>query len=142
MKHELNEKELDVKLSSPVQQAIRHAVGSLPDESPSLAWRSALNARLLQAAARRRKMRVFGWMWKPAMGLAVAGALAVAFVMRMPTSADPSSKPDLEKALIGSYVDNAASYEVAGDNVSSGEMRDSDNQLRFDLGQEDVGATL
>ncbi|HVT13566.1 MAG TPA: hypothetical protein VHE55_14975 [Fimbriimonadaceae bacterium] len=137
MKREILEEELN----SPEQLHVRELVRALPDETLSLTWRSGLNARLQSEMVRRRKLNLFGWVWKPAVGLALAGALAVAFIIP-PKGSAPARGGELEKALVTHYVESTASWEVAGDGVSMGEVKDAVNQhtISVDPEQEDVGA--
>src|SRR5690242_12148641 len=100
MKDNLKGKDLDQELSSPAQTQMREIVQALPEETVSLSWRSDLNARLYAEAARRRKLNLFGWIWKPAAGLALAGALAIAFMLPMSKASAPESRGDVEKALV------------------------------------------
>ena len=144
MKDNLNGKDLDQELSSPAQMQVREIVQALPEETVSLSWRSDLNARLHAEVARRRKLNLFGWIWKPAAGLALAGALALAFMIRPPAPGSPETRSDVEKALVNSYVDNTASWEVTGDGITVNEVKETANPkpVPIDFDQEDVGATL
>lgn len=138
---EMNEESLDRELNSAAQLHVREVVRALPEETLSLAWRSELNSRLRSEMARRRKLNLFGWVWKPAAGIALAGALAVAFMVQ-PANPVPANGGELEKALVSHYVDSTASWEVAADGVSMGDVKDATNQhtIAVDPEQEDVGA--
>ena len=150
MRNEFNEsgEEQDRELSSPSQLRVREIVRSLPEETLSLSWRSDLNARIRAESARLRKRILFGWIWKPAAGLTLAGALAVAVVFRIPTlPRSPSlgiGKGEVERALIKTYVESTAAREAAVDGVTASEAKDSADGIlgSGDWDQEDVGATL
>src|SRR4051812_44518980 len=116
----MSDNDLDRELSSPGQELVREVVQALPEEPLSLAWRSDLNTRLHAVAARKKKLDLFGWIWNPAAGVALAGALAVAFVFRMPDvdHGVVATNKDVEKALVNTYVDSTASWEVAGDGIT------------------------
>ncbi len=130
---------LDEKLAAQAQ--IADAVKALPEEPLSLAWRSDLNTKLHAMAARRKKLDLFGWIWKPAAGVALAGALAVAFVAREPGMA-PVARKSIEKELVNSYVESTASWEVSTDGVSSVEAKEKSTQAPSEWDQEDGSATL
>ena len=69
---------MDERLESQDQIAISKVVASLADEEPSLAWRSQLNEKLMAVSVQQKKRRTFRlWTLRPALGLSVAGALAL-----------------------------------------------------------------
>lgn len=88
----------DEQLEGPEQQGIRNLVATLPDDEPSMAWRSQLNDRLraLPSQARRKWWELA---WKPTVGLALAGSLAVLVFVK------PSSAPTLESTPSVSVAD-------------------------------------
>src|SRR5579862_8678015 len=121
----MNEKEMDRRLQSPAQVQMGEVIKALPEETLSLAWRSELNTKLRAQAIHRRKLNLFGWLWKPAAGVALAGCLAVAFVFHEPAPQTPAASGGIESALVGDYVDSTASWEVAGDGASVSEVKDA-----------------
>jgi hypothetical protein len=145
---ELNGVDLDQELGSPGQQAMREVVRSLPEETVSMAWRSSLNTQLHAVAAKKRRLDLFSWVWKPAAGVVVAGALALAFMARTPLVDSPVTTgrgPDVEKGLMNAHLESTASWEVAGDGLTANEVRDGSAgsaAVSNDWEQEDVGATL
>ena|SRR5579862_7444889 len=138
----MDREEMDRQLSSPGQLQIRDAVRALPEEPLSMAWRSELNTQLRAVAVRRKKLNLFGWVWKPTVGLALAGGLAVALFVH-PTSPSRSGG-DIESGLVNHFVDSANAREVAGDGITPNESKDSagSSSATIDWDQEDVGATL
>ena len=88
----------DERLEGPEQQSVRNLVATLPDEEPSMAWRSQLNERLraLPAQARRKWWELA---WKPTVGLALAGGLAVLVFVK------PTPAPTLESTPSVSVAD-------------------------------------
>ena len=115
---------IDAKLASAAQCAMRDVVRALPEDAPSMAWRSGLNERLLVDAARRRRRARFFWALRPAAGLAFAGALTAVFVFRTspmnpaPTSHSvASSSSSLEAGLLSTHSQVAAFADVAGTGV-------------------------
>jgi hypothetical protein len=96
---ERNHHDLDEKLHLHEQMAMGKLVGSLPDEEPSLAWRSQLNDKL-RAMPARAKRTMWQVIWKPTAGLALAGALAVAVILLPQT-------PEVERPVPGAAVADA-----------------------------------
>jgi hypothetical protein len=133
----------DEQLSSPGQEQIREAVRALPDETPSLAWRSALNAALQNEAARRRRRVAFGWVWKPSAGLALAAGLALIVIAKLPSpTPTPRTDAGIERATVNSYLNSKSSWELTGDGLTTNEARDTDGSQDPDWFREDIGATL
>lgn len=112
---------VDHGLSLEAGLRIREAVRALPDETLSLTWRSDLNERLAAAAGRRKKARLAALIWKPAAGLALAGALSVAFMVKTAGAPGSSSPAGLEDALVRNHLENISAFDVAGVGVTSGE---------------------
>lgn len=147
MNEDLNLKgmELDRELNSDSQMRVREIVRALPEETLSLSWRSELNGKLREQVARKKRLDLAGWLWKPAAGVALAGALAIAFVARMPMHGPTAAHDGVENALVNSYLDSTAAWEVAGDNAGLGDAKDAAGKaapVSNDWEQEDVGATL
>jgi hypothetical protein len=133
----------DEQLGSPGQEQIREVVRSLPDEAPSLAWRSALNTALLKEAAKRRRRAALAWVWKPSAGLALAAGLALVFVARMPQPEPiPATDSGIERALVNSYLNSKTSWELTGDGVTANEAKETEGSMDPDWYREDLGATL
>ena len=141
---EMNERDLDRQLSSAAQKQVHEVVKALPEETLSLAWRSELNTRLRNEIVHKKRVNLFGWVWKPAAGVALAGALAVGFFFRTPEANLAPPSGGIENALVNHYVDSTASWEVAGDGATVGDTKDSApaNSVPVDNDQEDVGAIL
>lgn len=115
---------MDAKLATPSQEAMRQVVQSLPDETVSLAWRSALNEKVLAAAKVQHKRRVLYWFLRPAAGLALAGAMAAVVLFRQPT---PTSRPaastyGVEAALIAAHDDATRYNDITGSGLSPVEV--------------------
>lgn len=89
----VQEARLDEALNSPVQQSIAQGVKRLSSETPSMAWRSQLNERLLAEAAKKRaERRRRALVWRPVAGLAVASALTMAILIPNRNLAGPSGR--------------------------------------------------
>lgn len=110
---------LDARLNSEAQVAMRDVVRALPEDSVSMAWRSALNERLLaEAVTPKRRFAWLNFSWRPAVGLALAGALAGIIIFR-PNSAAPATSAhgataSLEAELITTHTQYATFVDVAG----------------------------
>jgi hypothetical protein len=118
--------EFDDKLLEGEGQALVHKlVAGMPDEDLSMAWRSALNERLLETAAHQRRRQRVAWFMRPAMGLAFAGALAAVVMIRTAPVGAPirTHSGALEAALVQDHRQNAFTSEVAGLGVNPLESR-------------------
>jgi hypothetical protein len=83
---------------------IRQLIQSLPEDVPSMAWRSQLNERVLVESTRLQKRRKLVWWSRPAAGFAVAGALAVMFLSRVTIESNSASDPaSFESALVSAH---------------------------------------
>lgn len=106
--------DIDEKLASASQQTMSQLVHSLPDDQPSMQWRSELNERLL-VVAKKKKRWAFTAVWlRPAVGLSVASALALLLVMELPGTKPNLPRPPVETALLVAH-DEAFKYsDVSG----------------------------
>jgi hypothetical protein len=140
---EKNGLDLDQELNSASQMQVRQVVKALPEEALSLSWRSQLNERLRAEEARKRKQNLAAWVWKPGAAVALAGALAVAFMTRLPDMGPVTNSPGVEKALVNTYLEGRASWAVAGDGITANEVKEAAVEPSpFQMDREDVGATL
>jgi hypothetical protein len=121
MNQPLNPKDLDAMLAREDQQRVRETVRLLKEEAPSMAWRSQLNERILAQAGKRRSRQRLWWIFTPSVGVAVAGALAIAVFFHNPSprsTGNPlpyaATAPSLEDSLIGLAHDNSVSDDVSG----------------------------
>jgi hypothetical protein len=118
----------DERLNSEAQQAIRQTVRALPEETVSLAWRSALNERVLQEAQLSKRRQRLAWLLRPAVGLAMAGAMAFVVVMRTPETKPISivrantAAAGLEAALVSTHRETAMLTDVAGVGLNATEV--------------------
>lgn len=119
-------KAIDDALSG--QQALRSLVKGLPEDSLSMAWRSALNERLVQEAAVRKRRARIGLFLRPALGLGLACTLAVLVMFHpsKPSVAAPSGDA-LEAALVTTHRQSTYAWDVAGVGLSPTDLpMDSD----------------
>ncbi len=108
-----NMNNLDEKLERT--EGLRGLVHSLPEETVSLKWRSELNERLLMDAA-KPKRSWFAWMWRPAAGLAVAGAVTAVVFMNAPKpvlEAKPTEGTEVASKLFHAH-ETAVAYRTFG----------------------------
>lgn len=112
---------LDAELNR--SEFLADAVKSLPEDTLSLAWRSELNERLFaEAAAGRRSSRRL-WVWRPALGLALAGALALAIYLPGANEANRPSptlgRSSVESQMANAHVDAVNALYVAGHGLAA-----------------------
>ncbi|MBX3118975.1 MAG: hypothetical protein KF784_07910 [Fimbriimonadaceae bacterium] len=114
------EARLDALLESKAQQTVSHAVESVPGEELNLAWRGNLNSRLVvESAKRKRRQRIFLAL-KPAVGLSLAGAMAVMVWVQQPSTvpAGPYKAP-IEMSLITAHQEAATVAELNGSTIAT-----------------------
>jgi len=122
----MNYDPMDEKLERASQQAIRSVVKGLPEDTLSMAWRSALNEKILAEAAVKPKGRSVVWFLRPALGLGLACTLAVVVLFRGHGVSTNSSLPNggdgLEAALMSVHQQTTLASDVAGVGLSPVEM--------------------
>lgn len=96
------------------QKLVGQLVSMLPEDVPSMAWRSALSEKIYAEHASFQKRRRFLWLTRPAAGILVAGALALIVLVRVPTK-QPSfaAGKSIESAVIDTYQQETAIHEIA-----------------------------
>ena len=118
-------KNIEEALGSQSQKAVARLVGSLPEDTPSMVWRSALNEKLALECGRVQRRRRFFFLARPALGLALACALGVLVYVRPAPIADvhprgnshavTQTKSDaVEAALVNLHLDDLRAMDVAG----------------------------
>lgn len=103
---------------------LKDAVRALPEDAPSLAWRSALNQRIHAEADSRRKARRVALFLRPVLGLGLAGALTLAVFMKGADSVPqvtPTSR--LEAEMVSAHQESVNSVMVAGRGLSAFEAK-------------------
>ncbi len=94
---------LDELLKSEPQLAMAHAVRQLPEDEPSLVWRSETNHKILEAGIRQRQPRS-PWVWRSALGLGLAGALAAVTLLSGPATIPSAAEPhDVEARIMRAH---------------------------------------
>lgn len=121
----------DKALASVGQEQVRQLVSQLPEDTLSMAWRSSLNEKLLEASAANARRKRRAWMFRPAFGLAVAGALAaIAFIQPSFRNGSPSvshSTGTLEAALVMDHQTNVELSDLSGAGLNPAEASPSQN---------------
>ena len=119
---------MDSKLESEGQLAISKMVQSLPDEPLSMAWRSSLNEKLLETAAKKRKKQRLAWVLRPALGLGLASVLAVV-VMFQPHAprTSPVADKSLESAILTDHHNSVLFNEVSSAGLNANEVTSEAN---------------
>lgn len=117
--------EIDRKLSDPIQTFISEAVKGLPDEQLSMAWRSELNDKLRLVRPVSKASALLSFVWKPTAGLAMAGCLALAFVMLNSSGPVAKQGSNLEASLVSAHRDAMTARDVAGEGIGIAELRET-----------------
>jgi hypothetical protein len=130
----------DEMLECTSQLKVREMVSGLPDDSLSMAWRSALNEKLIAAGKVSRQRKRMNLILRPAFGLAVASALALVLVMQPSRIAPPSStkNPGLAAALVKDHRENVELTDMVGSGLNPLESRPTDSLIDDPIGWSDV----
>ncbi len=113
---------IDERLESASQRAVARMVSALPDESPSMVWRSGLNEAIRAQSARIQRRQRFFLVFRPAMGLSIACAL-VALVLMQPIrnavlperhQTPSATGSSLEASLFDLHRDDQRTMDVVG----------------------------
>jgi hypothetical protein len=126
MKEKTDRNDLDLLLGSDAQNDVRHVVRSLPEDEPSLAWRSELNLRLMAVSKhgeRRRRQLV----WKSLAGAMAALTLGVIGLTHFPSQhpVRHTSNGSIEASILASHRRSVAYRDL---NVVGPGTEDSDTQ--------------
>lgn len=132
------ERRLDEGLAA--QDPLRSTVAGLPDDEPSMAWRSALNERLLAATPKPRRTFLGRWM-APASGFA-AGLAVAGLAWWMNTTGEPQALPpsgaSFEAQLLQAHDHGAALVEFAPGSFDAPVARASQDEGDFQWTEEDL----
>jgi hypothetical protein len=89
---------------------IRDLIQAMPDDVPSMAWRSELNERVLAESNRIQKRRTLAWWSRPAAGFALASAFAVMFISRATIQSNSvRDSVSFESALVSAHRESQVS---------------------------------
>jgi hypothetical protein len=132
---ELEQRLLDEALESETHQAMKAMVHAVPQEEPSMSWRSGLNGRLLEIGKSVEKKRRTWFVLRPALGLGLAGVLALVVTLNVQKQGTPDSwKPmSVEAALVDEHIEALNATEIAGAGLASHEARPTPVSATDDL---------
>jgi hypothetical protein len=112
---------VDELLADPSQLAVAQMVSELPQEEPSLAWRSALSERIHTVAKARERKRRVALIFRPALGLSLGAAMALAFISTRMTPFEPApARATLEEQIVTAHRDSVHAEQFWG-GVRAGE---------------------
>ncbi|MBN9501201.1 MAG: hypothetical protein BGO01_14300 [Armatimonadetes bacterium 55-13] len=124
----LTEQELDKRLDSAGQQQVRTMLQAMPEEPLSLSWRSELNQVLAAKRDSKIRRRRIAWFLSPALGLGVAGALAVVTMFKTPEVRTSQISGDtIEAQLVASHRNSIRIADVTGVGLNSYEVIEGKN---------------
>lgn len=103
--------ELELALEEANRSRLRTYVQDLPEEIPSMAWRSGLNEALQNLSQASKPKRRMGWGWLSASALSLAGAGALMFALLKPSNEVLGDKTSVEAALVASHVESVNAIE-------------------------------
>ena len=112
----------DERLRAEGQRQAAEWVRELSEETPSLAWRAALNDRVRAEAAIRERKR---WRWtlaRPALGFAAAAGLAAVLILpRSAPTAVPKPAARLEASLVALHEQSVETADIVGSGLAPAE---------------------
>lgn len=114
--------QLDDQLNTPSQLQVSQFVKAMPEDTLSMAWRSSLNEKLIEASNQKRRKQKLAWILRPAMGLGLAFALAI-FVVFQPMGSH-TVMPDrgLEAAILTDHHNAVLQNEVSTAGLNANEV--------------------
>lgn len=139
----MTDHDLDERLVSPAQSQMREMLKSMPEDTVSMAWRSDLNERIASVVAVKQRRRRFAWVLSPALGLGLAGALAITMLTKTPTSPNLGQppKPSIETNLVASFRDSMNYTDVTGVGLNPDEVvRSRSIPVVYDPDEVDFGS--
>jgi len=120
---------------------VGQVVKALPEDMPSMAWRSSLNERLREVAPpTRRPKRRFAWLG----GVSLAGAAALAILMvnrpgEIKNHAVVNRDTGLEAAIIAAHEESVGAYEVTTAGMTLRPTREEGLNEEIDWNASDLG---
>ena len=122
--------------------AIREAVKALPEDSLSLAWRSDLNERLRAMGPQVRRRAWFWHFGRPALGLSLAGCLALMVTLRMVAPQTGTGVGvGIEDALIQTVAETTRVRDVTGAGLLPQELNETTRiEFEEEWSELDLGA--
>ena len=113
---------IDERLGGEGQRQAAEWVRGLPEETPSMAWRAALNEKVRAEAAHRTRVRRRWTFARPVFGLALASALALVLFMPHPTAiATPKPSSRIEEGLVALHEESVETADIVGSGLAPSE---------------------
>ncbi len=112
---------LDRALNDKGQQFVAQSVKNLSEDEPSMAWRAALNDKLVTASSDSKRRAQRQRTWRPAISLAATGALALAIISQrgMTPTAPVSTSNAIEFAAVDAHLEAERSLDLGSIQVVS-----------------------
>lgn len=110
---------IDERLESEGQRQVAEWVRGLPEDTPGMAWRAALNEKVRAESDRRSRDHRRWTLARPALGLAMASAFAlVVIVPHRPGDrsgeSSPRSASRVEASLVALHDESVQDADIAG----------------------------
>jgi hypothetical protein len=120
---ELFDTDVDDRLHSEAQNKLRQIVKALPEDTPSLHWRSSLNERILALGPMKKRLSAFAITVRTLAGASVACLVCLGVFMWQSRNSEvgpqkTESGPGLASALINEHRDSVESGEITGAGIS------------------------
>ena len=138
--------EVEEVLQSAESQWVAKVVKELPEEVPSMAWRSQLSATIMVEAAKTRKRRAKLNFMRAGAGLALAACLSVFVLLRVGHQSttplkvlSPAASQSFEAAMVQVHEESSTVRDVTGTGLSASDLRSESAAGSSSLDQEDVG---
>lgn len=104
----------DRALESPASQAMRELVRSLPDDEPSMLWRSELNERVLALARMRQRKRRWTWVMAPTAGVAATVAfLGLVIAPKGVPTPSVAQTGAVERMIVDTHLSGSTAGEIS-----------------------------
>jgi len=119
---------VDRALAGVESAKVAKLVRSLPEDAPSMAWRSHLNERILAAGRKRKARRSWARIWMPAAGLGTSAAIAASVFFLWIGGARPVNavpEQSLEASMVSVHRDDVRFSELAGPGLSESDASSS-----------------
>lgn len=125
-KSKVREEELSRLLQSEPNEVIRNIVKALPDDMPSMRWRSSLNEKILAMGPVKKRISAAVIALRTFAGVGLACALGLGLFLAQskpaPVKGSTGSEQELARALISQHRDSVETDEITGAGISGGEQ--------------------
>jgi hypothetical protein len=125
IKNMMNETKVNELLAKQESMGVRQLVQSLPEETPSLAWRSQLNLRLMEVAERKQRLkaRKLRLMWSGSLATGIAAVTVVAVVLQPVGAVQPQRQhgANLAAQMVATHQESNVITSVSAADVNGRE---------------------